>query len=153
MKKLFVIIFYIFSFIAKGQIMVIDAGDGWKSKVDSAISIIQKYDSNAYGNLINYCKEIGYWNGDFSTTEEGSKIIISRKEMNHISVNNIACILVHESRHLMIEKADPKWDENFIEFMCYDYELNFAKKIPNMENWVLQHITSMREKYVKIIQR
>ena len=55
--------------------------------------------------------------------------------MNHISVNNIACILVHESRHLMIEKADPKWDENFIEFMCYDYELNFAKKIPNMENW------------------
>ena len=34
MKKLFVIIFYIFSFIAKGQIMVLDAGDGWKSKVD-----------------------------------------------------------------------------------------------------------------------
>ena len=72
--------------------------------------------------------------------------------MNHNSINNIACILVHESRHLMIESGNPKWDENFIEFMCYDYELNFAKKIPNIESWIIQHISSMREKYLKIIR-
>jgi len=152
MKKMIVITLVCLSFITKGQILVIDAGEGWKPKVDSALTVIQTHDTHSYENLVRYCKEIGYWNGDYSTTEEGSKIIISRKEMNNKSINNIACVLVHESRHLMIERANPKWDENFIEFMCYDYEFNFARKIPNIENWLIQHIISMREKYLNIIQ-
>lgn len=128
-----------------------DVGDGWKTKVEMALELIKNYDDEKYQQITNHCKEIGYWNGQFSTTEDGNKIILSRKEMDNNSINNIACAIVHESRHLMLDKSESKWDENFQEFMCYDYELNFAIKIPNIEKWLIDHIIYMREKYVKII--
>lgn len=151
MKKLIVLILLLLPIFTFGQIRVLDVGDGWKTKVESALQVIKKTDREKYKNLTTYCKEIGFWNGNFSTTEDGNKIILSRKELNNESVNNIACAIVHESRHLMLEKAQTKWDENFQEFMCYDYELNFAKKIPNIEKWLLLHIEKMRNKYAKII--
>lgn len=151
MKKLIVFTLFLLSNLLNAQVRVMDVGDGWKTKVETALELIKTYDTEKYQQIINYCEEIGYWNGQFSTTEDGNKIILSRKEMENNSINNIACAIVHESRHLMLEKSDSKWDENFQEFMCYDYELNFANKIPNIEKWLLDHIISMRDKYVKII--
>jgi hypothetical protein len=153
MKKLIVLILLLLPNFIFGQIRVLDVGDGWKSKVESALQVIKKYDKDKYENVNSYCKEIGFWNGNFSTTEDGNKIILSKKELSHGSINNIACAIVHESRHLMIEKSGAGWDENFQEFMCYDYELTFAKKIPNIEKWLLDHIKAMRNKYAKIISR
>ena len=40
MKKMIVITLVCLSFITKGQILVIDAGEGWKPKVDSALTVI-----------------------------------------------------------------------------------------------------------------
>lgn len=153
MKKLIVLILLLLPIFTFGQIRVLDVGDGWKTKVESALQVIKKTDREKYKNLTTYCKEIGFWNGNFSTTEDGNKIILSRKELNNKSINNIACAIVHESRHLMLEESGVGWDENFQEFMCYDYELKFAKKVPNIEKWLLNHIRDMRNKYAKIISR
>jgi hypothetical protein len=150
MKNLIVIFLLLLPNLVFGQIKVLDVGDGWKNKVELALQVIKKYDPEKYNKLITYCDEIGFWGGSFSTTE-GNKIILSRTELNNKSINNIACALVHESRHIMLEKSGTTWDENFQEFMCYDYELNFALKIPNIENWLLDHIRIMRNKYAKII--
>lgn len=151
MKKLILVTMFFIPILINGQIMVMDVGNGWKNKVENSLQLIKKYDLEKYNNLIENCKEIGYWNGEFSTTENGDKIILSRTEMNNSSVNNIACAIVHESRHLMLEKTQTPWDENFQEFMCYDYELNFAMKIPSIEKWLLDHIRIMRDKYCKIV--
>lgn len=151
MRKLIVITLFLLTNLLNAQIRIMDVGDGWKTKVEMALEVVKNYDEEKYQQINNHCDEIGYWNGQFSTTEDGNKIILSRKEMDNNSINNIACAIVHESRHLMLEKSESKWDENFQEFMCYDYELNFAKKIPNIEKWLIDHIISMREKYVKII--
>jgi hypothetical protein len=150
MKKLIVLFVLLLPNLLFGQIKVLDVGDGWKNKVELALQVVKKYDQEKYNKLVTYCKEVGFWNGKYSTTE-GDKIILSRIELNNKSINNIACTLVHESRHIMLEKSGTKWDENFQEFMCYDYELNFALKIPNIENWLLDHIRIMRNKYAKII--
>jgi len=151
MKKLIVLLLLLLPNFTFGQIKIIDVGNGWKNKVESALVVIKKYDQEKYDKLIQNCKEIGFWNGKFSTTENGDKIILSRLEMENKSINNIACAIVHESRHLMLEKSKTGWDENFQEFWCYDYELNFALKIPNLEKWLLEHIRFMRNKYAKII--
>lgn len=153
MKNLIVFILLLLPNLIFGQIKILDVGDGWKAKVESALQVIKKTDKEKYEKLTVYCKEIGFWNGNFSTTEDGNKIILSKKELTHGSINNIACAIVHESRHLMLEKSGVGWDENFQEFMCYDYELDFAKKIPNIEKWLLDHIKIMRNKYAKIISR
>jgi hypothetical protein len=151
MKKLIVLLLLLLPNLSFGEIKIIDVGNGWKNKVEDALVVIKKYDSEKYNKLVENCKEIGFWGGKFSTTESGDKIILSRSEMNDGSINNIACAIVHESRHLMLEKSQTTWDENLQEFWCYDYELNFALKIPNIEKWLLEHIRFMRNKYAKII--
>jgi len=150
MKKLIVLFLILIPNLVFGQIKVLDVGDGWKNKVELALQVVKKYDQEKYNKLTTYCSEIGFWGGSYSTTE-GDKIILSKIELNNKSINNIACALVHESRHIMLEKSGTTWDKNFQEFMCYDYELNFALKIPNVEKWLLDHIRIMRNKYAKII--
>jgi len=151
MKNLLVFYFFLIPLFTFGQIRVLDVGDGWKIKVESALDVIKKTDLEKYDRVIIHCEEIRFWNGNFSTTEDGNKIILTKKELDYGSINNIACTIVHESRHLMLEKLQTEWDEDFQEFMCYNYELNFAVKIDNIEKCLIEHITNTRNKYAKII--
>lgn len=133
MKWLILILYAQFSF---GQIKIDDVGDGWKGKVQQALDTIKKYDCPKYNLLTQQCKGIGYWLGSFSTTE-GNKILISTSDIKFSSINNIAAILVHESMHLFFIKN--KLDQIKEEKICYDYELNFLLKIPNVEPWLIKH--------------
>jgi len=150
MKKLLSGLLFLFITLHSfGQLRVTDVGDGWKEKVDSALKIIQTYDIEKYNVILETCTLIGYWNESFSTTEGDSVILISTKDMNHTSINNIAAILVHESMHLYIKQLYAKVSPNREETLCYIYELNFLYKVPNVEMWLIENATSKIKYYSK----
>lgn len=122
------------------QIKIDDVGDGWKSEVESALVLIEKTDQRAYNDVIKYCNHISFWNGNHSTTQYPSSIIISTKDIKINSVNNLACLIVHESQHLKINAKSIVLTEEEEELYCYRYEYEFAKKISDIEDWLLYHI-------------
>jgi len=150
MKKLLSGLLFLFITLHSfGQLRVTDVGDGWKEKVDSALKIIQAYDIEKYNVILETCTLIGYWNESFSTTEGDSVILISTKDINHVSINNIAAILVHESMHLYIKQLYDKVSPNREETICYVYELNFLYKVPNVEIWLIENATNKMKYYSK----
>lgn len=134
------------------QITVYDMGYNWKPKVDSALTIIKNNDIEKYNNVIKYCKVISFWNGDYSTTENSTIICISKKDIQHSSTNNIAAILVHESKHLEYINTTQIYSEEIEEIACYEYELDFLKKINNVEPWLIEHAIKMIDYYKKLIK-
>jgi len=122
------------------QIQIDDVGDGWKLKVDSALTLIKKTSPEHYKEVSEYCKHITYWMGGFSTTQDSSVVVISVKDMKIGSVNNLACIIVHESHHLAIQNKHIVMNSKKEELECYQYEYEFLQKIPNAEDWLTIHV-------------
>ena len=126
-----------------GQIRVDKAGDGWDQKIDSAISLIRETDSAKYSLLESNCSKVSFWVSDFSsneiTQEEKGIIYISTKEIGLNSINNLAAVLVHESLHLYLSRKGAKFPVEKEENYCYKYELEFIRKLPNPEPWLVQH--------------
>ena len=122
------------------QIQIDDVGDGWKLKVDSALTLIKKTSPGHYKEVSEYCNHITYWMGSFSTTQDSSVVVISVKDMKIGSVNNIACIIVHESHHLLLRKKHIKLEPKKEELECYQYEYSFLEKVPNVEDWLIIHV-------------
>ena len=126
-----------------GQIQVDKAGDGWDQKIDSAISLIRETDSAKYSLLESNCSKVSFWVSDFSsneiTQEEKGIIYISTKEIGLNSINNLAAVLVHESLHLYLSRKGAKFPVEKEENYCYKYELEFIRKLPNPEPWLVQH--------------
>jgi uncharacterized protein (DUF779 family) len=154
MKKiqfLFVFSFlYLFSFLeCKSQIVIIDGGEGWKSKIDSALSIIKTYDTTKYNTLLKVCHEIGYCTDNSSTIEYPNVIILSTKDIKSGNINDIAAAIVHESRHLYIYQNNITLPYNKEEYLCYDYELRFLKKIPNVDNYLILNCKRMMSYFSK----
>lgn len=103
---IFVFLFsWVFSIPLYSQPKVHIAGDGWHLKVDSAIQIIKKYDFEKYTLLIGVCDEVSFWISNFSSNgiNDGVRsIYIANKDVHLNSINNLACVLVHESLHFYI---------------------------------------------------
>jgi hypothetical protein len=136
LKNALIGILLLISNVTFSQIKIDDVGDGWKSKVDSAILLIQEKDPKAYKLLTDHCKDIEFIIGDHSTTKLPSTIAITVKDMNINSINNIAAILVHESYHLYIWKAKIRLTEKKEEHDAYLYEYEFLCKLSDPENWL-----------------
>ena len=134
------------------QIRVYDMGYGWKPKVDSALKIIKTNDVEKYNVIMKYCRTISFWSGDYSTTEDSNIICISKKDIQYTSINNIAAILVHESKHLEFINTTKIYSEEIEEIVCYEYELNFLKKIENVEPWLIEHAIKMIKYYDSVIK-
>jgi hypothetical protein len=119
------------------------AGDGWDQKIDSAISLIRETDPAKYSLLESNCSKVSFWVSDFSsneiTQEERGIIYISTKEIGLNSINNLAAVLVHESLHLYLSRKGAKFPVEKEENYCYKYELEFIRKLPNPEPWLVQH--------------
>jgi hypothetical protein len=128
------------------QIKIEDVGDGWKNKVDSALNLIKSVDSSKYKTLTEVCNHISYWNGGFSTTEDSTTILISQKDMG-LSVANIASVIVHESKHLWFLKCKVLIPSNDEEVLAYRYELEFLRKVPNVEPYLINHAINMIKLY------
>lgn len=149
MKNLVLLMFLLTLNKVSAQIHIVDIGEGWKQRVDSAITLIKTYDYDKYEVLISHCKNIGFWDGPFSSVEDENSIVITKTDIQGKSLNNIAAILVHESKHLEFISKVSKTDENLEEFICYSYEYDFLKKIPNVEIWLLDNALYMLDYYSK----
>ena len=143
--RLFLLLFLI-PFTCVGQIKVDKAGDGWDLKIDSALTVIKCTDLQKHQLLDSVCQEVSFWISNFSSNElvgKTGKIYVSTKDVK-LGVNNLACVLIHESLHLYFlrkgVKMTPAEEENY----CYRYELEFIQKLTNPEPWLkenaLKHI-------------
>lgn len=142
--------FFILMFISlkcNGQIQIENIGDNWKFKVSQAIENIKNIDTTYYKNLTKTCNHVSFWNGGFSTTEDSATIIISQKDIQLNSINNISAALVHESFHLFVLQNNVKLNPNREEYLAYLYELKFLKKIQNVELDLLNHCLKMIQFY------
>ena len=137
MKYLVVLFLLLTNYTVIGQIKVDNVGDGWVDKVNQALTLIKQIDSEKYDVLIDVCDHITFWNGNFSTTEDSHTIMISQTDIMRGSVNNVAAVLVHESRHLYFRKNGIKLKEIDEETMSYIYELQFLEKIPGVEKYLI----------------
>ena len=142
MKWLVLILFNIPIF-GYSQIKIDDVGDNWRLRVDSALQIVKKYDTTNYKVILKYCKNVSFWNGSFSTVEDSQTIVITRKDIKGSCLNNISAILVHESTHLKIMKQKITYTLNEEEIFCYYTELEFLRRIPNVENWLINNTKKM----------
>lgn len=133
---------WFFSLSCFSQPIIHPAGDGWHIRVDSALSHIKKHDPQKYHLLVEVCDEIEFWSSDFSSNNmlDGTgKIYVSNGDMKIESINNLACVLVHESLHLYFLKRGIKTSKKEEERLCYLYELELLNKIPGAEPWLIQH--------------
>lgn len=135
MKHILTLIFTIYSFTLFSQIKVDQSGEGWKEIVENAILLVKNTDTTTYKLLITHCYKVGFWAGNYSAGE-GSEIYICRDDILLGSVENIACVLVHESKHLEIQSKGLTLQEE--ECICYKYELEFIKKLQDVE-WLKQN--------------
>ena len=133
-------------FTSSGQIRIDKAGDGWDLKIDSALTVIKQTDPQKFQLLDSVCQEVSFWISDFSSNElveNKGRIYVSVKDVR-LGINNLACVLVHESLHLYFLRKGvqmtPAEEENY----CYRYELEFIQKLKNPEPWLkenaLKHI-------------
>ena len=138
-----------FPFILSAQIKIDDVGDGWKNKVEQAIEVVKQYDPEKYTLLMENCDHISYSLLPFSTTENGTTILIAQKEIIAGNINDLAATLVHESLHLYFWKNHIILPENEEEILCYTYELELLFKIPDVEPWLIGHAKKQIEFYTK----
>jgi hypothetical protein len=140
-----IILFFITNFV-NAQIIVDKGGDGWSDKVDSALVIIKNTSPKHWKMVEESCNHISMWNGKVSTTQPGKgselgMIVISRDDFKLGSINNIASVIVHESRHLWISRNGINFkDGSAEEADCYLWELEFLQMIPKVEPWLVQHV-------------
>jgi hypothetical protein len=143
--RLFLLLLLI-PFTCSGQIRVDKAGDGWDLKIDSALTVIKCTDLQKHQLLDSVCQEVSFWISNFSSNElvgKTGRIYVSTKDVK-LGINNLACVLIHESLHLYFlrkgVKMTPAEEENY----CYRYELEFIEKLTNPEPWLkenaLKHI-------------
>lgn len=122
------------------QISIDKAGDGWHLKIDSALSVIHQYDTAKFQLLNTACSRVQFWNGSYSTNDGDSTVIVAVKDVNLGSINNLALVLLHESLHLYLMDRGVELLSKDEEHLCYRYELEFLKKLPNPEPWLINHV-------------
>jgi len=143
---LIIIILFFITNWANAQIVVDKGGDGWSTKVDSALVLIKKTSPKHWQMIQESCNHISMWNGKTSTTQPGKgsdlgTIVISRDDFKLNSINNIAAVIVHESKHLWISINTINYSSGSAEEAdCYLWELEFLQMIPNVEPWLVQHV-------------
>ena len=146
MKHLLFLTLLLFTTPIFSQIKVEDVGDGWKNKIELALEIIKKTDSNYYSHVINNCKHIGFWSGKYSTNEDSS-IYMTKYDFEMNSIQNLACIIVHESKHIELSKNKIVLSEKEEECICYTYEKEFLFKVEVPERRLLENVFYRIESY------
>ena len=144
MLKVIVISFFLIIVnLTHSQISIDDIGDDWKLKVEKSLTLIKQTDPDKYDTLLKYCNHITFWNGSFSTVENSKTIMISQMDMKSNLINDISCVIVHESYHLkMFNVVNNDFCE---ERDAYKYEIDFIRKLDNPEKWLLSHAIKMSE--------
>jgi hypothetical protein len=149
--RFFFILFFL-PLIASAQIKIDKAGDFWEVNVDSALKKIKIIDSNYYTRIVEVCDQVSFWNNNFSSCEglAGSKgsILISAIDVKAKNIDNLCAVLVHESLHLKFLKLGMTFDDpDDEEVLCYQYELEFLKKVPGVSKGLIRHAETQIKKF------
>lgn len=128
---------------AIAQIRVDDVGDGWKAKVDSAITLIANVSPQAKALLDSTTEHVEFWLGDRSSTRPDPKrgkgtILLAVDEIG-LGVTNIAAVLVHESFHLHLYNIKYTMKPEDEEIAAYVWELMFLKQVVGCPYWLLKN--------------
>jgi hypothetical protein len=142
----------------QAQIKIDKAGDYWDRDVELALNRVYEIDTVAYNFIYENVKRVSMWNGDHSTSEgvrgEKGTIIIAAKDFQLCSINNIACVLVHESYHLMIfRKLGRHTQPCSEEVSAYKFELDFILKIPDAEAFLYKNALTQIKYYTGQISK
>lgn len=127
-------------------IKIDDVGDGWKHQVEQAINLIQQTDDLRYSLLLKNCIHITYGVNGHSTTTD-STIVIDKSVFDLNSKNNLACTIVHESKHLEIKSWKTKMTEKKEEYFAYLTEYAFFSKLKDGEDWLREFLVNMMIEY------
>ena len=143
MRTLVLLVSFLLASFSYAQIEVSKVGDGWDKKVDSALMLIKKTDIEKYQLIDSVCEKVDFWISGFSSNEGsyGTKgiILVSVKDVQLNSINNLAVVLVHESLHLHVLQKGYIIPPEQEEAWCYRYELDFINKLHNPEPWLKEH--------------
>jgi len=146
MIKYLVFILYFFCFHkCFGQIEIDGGFSEWENLVKKSIELVKQTDSSYHQTLVKNCKRISFWNGLYSTTEDKS-IVISILDLKSESANNIACVLVHESKHLELVQTK-SLTQSEEECIAYRYELDFIRKLKNPEPYLNKNCLEYLKKF------
>ena len=115
------------------------------ARIDSAKALINRIGGIYSENLSEYCSQITTWGGPYAScyADKGKKgtIYLTEVDIKYGDVENVAAAIVHESMHLKFFHEDNHPDEE--EKICYEYELEFLLKVPNVEPWLLDNAHKM----------
>ena len=106
---------------------------------DVALDLIKRTDSNYHNHVIDNCEHIGFWAGKYSTNE-GTSIYMTKYDFEMNSIQNLACIIVHESKHIEFSKNKIILSEKEEECICYKYEKEFLFKVEIPERRLLENV-------------
>jgi hypothetical protein len=147
------VLLFLFPVCSFSQPVIDDGGDNWKGKVSEALVKLSQYDDASHTIVTKSCDRISFWMGDFSsnvvTKEKERTILISTKEIQFGSINNLIAILLHESVHLWVIQHQVDLEHEDEEILCYSLELECLKRIPDVEPWLLQHAETQIQKHQK----
>lgn len=119
------------------------------ARIDSAKNLILNLGSPFSENLQIHVGAITTWGGNYSTcyadVGKSGTIYLTEKEVKFGNVTNLAAAIVHESFHLRFQFYGEYPDTE--ELLCYEYELLFLEKLPQADNWLIEHCKKMIEFY------
>ncbi len=129
--------------MVSGQIVVDDVGDGWKKKVDSAMTLVKTVSPDAWALIDSTTNRVEFWLGDRSSTRpdpnfKKGTILLAVDEID-LGVINIAAVLVHESLHLSFHQKKFGLDPIQEEVTAYLWELAFLLQVPNCPVWLVKN--------------
>jgi hypothetical protein len=142
-KMIWVLPFLLITSKIFGQIKIDQVGDNWEPQVVQALELIKITDTIKYNLVLKHCKKISFWSGAFSTVEGDNTVIIARGDMELNSIENIACIIVHESKHLEIIQLKLEFPLQYEECICYLWEMNFIEKMQGEPDWIRENCLNM----------
>jgi hypothetical protein len=143
MRKLFLtLILLAVTGVSHAQIVIDQAGDNWRAKVDSAITLIRTAPSFYYGGLIAVCDSVAFFNASFSSCKgslnQKGTIFVSANDVR-LGIQNIAAVLVHESLHLNIVMKGHSLPPRKEEHLAYLYEWQFLKNLPGADPSLIKY--------------
>lgn len=141
-KLLLALILLAVAGVSHAQITIDQAGDNWRAKVDSAISLIRTAPSFYYGGLIAVCDSVSFFNASFSSCEgsfdQKGTIFVSANDVK-LGIQNIAAVLIHESLHLSILMKGHSLPPGREEHLAYMYEWQFLKNLPGADPSLIKY--------------
>ena len=114
---------------ASSQIIIAGEDEILRSRVDSALSIIETSDPSRYSFLLENCDKIDF--SDYATPISLSNgvVIIPVEMINESTVNEIAGIIVNQSMHLFFINYVIEMDKQREDITCSANEIDFLLKI------------------------